>query len=364
MDTYLQKIHSQGLINQEEYDALLPTGVQSAEELYAVTLHFPSLADVIPGNNLAKISAISARETPIAFRNLALSQSMSPIQFANGAEPPSNARFPLGSSTNTVLPKTSSSPGIPLNRIDHHSTARGIGWPVRDQGGRGTCVAHALAACKELLSLQSGTAQIGDASEQFLFWGAKQFDPNANSDGTMHVHALNALQHHGLCPEADWPYVPLAAATVHQGPPPASAQQAASLNLHTGGTITNNGNAAQLYQALSKFPVAIGVPVFADPNALKHDNWNVSGLLEFGRVLDPQPRSVVTGGHAVCVVGFEPDSREPSGHGWFIIRNSWGTNNWGHRLPLPGSYWGPEAGYGQISWYYVDSFLWEMCSLT
>lgn len=41
----------------------------------------------------------------------------------------------------------------------------------------------------------------------------------------------------------------------------------------------------------------------------------VGGLMEFGRVLDPQPSSVVIGGYAACIVGFEPDPTEPAGRG-------------------------------------------------
>ena len=77
----------------------------------------------------------------------------------------------------------------------------------------------------------------------------------------------------------------------------------------------------------------------------------------YGRVLDPPPTSVVAGGHAVCVTGFEPDASERVG-GWFIIRNSW-NNGWATQSPAPG-YYSPEIGYGQISATYIDQYLWEM----
>lgn len=194
-----------------------------------------------------------------------------------------------------------------------------------------------------------------------MFWGAKQFDPTS-TDGTNHPFALRALQSLGLCDESAWTYNPAPAATVHQGPPPGPALSAAASNLHIGGSVAAPAKAAALYKTLQRAPAAIGVPVFADPLAPTHDNWNVGGLMEYGRVLDPQPRSIVVGGHAVCVVGFEPDINEPAGRGWFVIRNSWGINIWGSKLPAS-AYHGPAPGYGQISWAYVDSYWWELCSL-
>jgi hypothetical protein len=69
----------------------------------------------------------------------------------------------------------------------------------------------------------------------------------------------------------------------------------------------------------------------------------------------------VVGGHAVCVVGFEPDPEEPMG-GYFIARNSWGTL-WASLAPSPGDSHSPAAGYGEISASYVDAYLWELLQL-
>jgi len=365
MTAYLAELHARSQIDSDEYEALIPTGAQSAEELYALTLHFPLLvAAALPTRNLAKISALAAQRSTLAFRNAALSRSAAPVVFAHGADQPPNVPFPIGARSSTNLHSLSAGNGTsPPQRIDHHTAWRNVGWPVRDQGQRGTCVAHALAACVETLPTAStAPAQIADRSEQFLYWGAKQYDLSP-TDGTLHGHALTALQKLGLCDEALWPYVRLpAGGVVHQGPPPPGAATAALTALHAGGNVAAPSNASALHRELHHGPVAIGVPVFADPSNLTKDNWNVGGLMEYGRVAEPPPMSVVVGGHAVCIVGFEPDAREPAGQGWFIIRNSWGTGIWGSSLPDP-RYHAPEPGYGQISWSYVDSYLWELCWL-
>lgn len=365
MSAYLSALRAEQFIDADEHAALAPTGVQSAEELYALTLHFPALlAQALPQGHLAKISALAAQRTSLSFRNAAVARLNAPVPFAKGARHPPNAPYPPGA---RVAFKAAATAGTvkPPPRIDHHSAWRSAGWTVRDQGERGTCVAHAIAAAKEALAFDAATATPAalDESEQFLFWGAKQFDPS-HADGTLHGYALQSLRQHGVCEESGWPYVPrpLAGGTVHQGPPPAPALSAAASRLHAGGGVAAPANAIELYRRLRKGAVTIGVPVFADPaNPLK-DNWNVGGLMEYGRVMDPPPLSVVIGGHAVCVLGFEPDEQELSGHGWFILRNSWGTSDWGSRLPVAG-YRAPEPGYGQISWAYVDSYLWEMCWL-
>ena len=59
------------------------------------------------------------------------------------------------------------------------------------------------------------------------------------------------------------------------------------------------------------------------------------------------------GGHAVCIVGFEPDQFEPMG-GYFVFRNSFGTA-WPTKGPIDG--W--PGGYGRIAASDVGRFLWE-----
>lgn len=362
MTDYLRDLRSADLISEDEARALWSSGANSAEELYALTLHFaPLYAAVLPGGNLAHVSALASQHCSQAFRNMALQTFAAPLQFAKGAEPPPQAPYPPGAiapavpGTPAVTTRGVAAVGTPA-RIDHHSAVRQR-WPVRDQGQRGTCVAHAMAACAELM----GRHLAPDVSEQYLYWSAKQLDGSPN-DGTWHAFALRALQQFGLCAEADWPYVPTPIlGSVHQGPPPARASAAAQSATMNGGGVNAPSSAGTLHHRLLQGPVAIGVPVFADPDNLQRDNWNVSGLVAYGRVAEPPPLSVVVGGHAVCVVGFEPDPNEPAGRGWFIFRNSWGSV-FGQALP-DARYRSPEPGYGQISWSYVDNYLWEMCWL-
>jgi hypothetical protein len=118
-----------------------------------------------------------------------------------------------------------------------------------------------------------------------------------------------------------------------------------------------------VYQSLQRGPVSVGVPVFADPSDVRRNNWNIVVLMGMGIVGEPPVSSIVIGGHAVCVVGFMPDPTELAGVGWFIIRNSWGVQDFGKNLPQTNGAFGPEPGYGQISWAYLDRNLWELAWL-
>ena len=81
----------------------------------------------------------------------------------------------------------------------------------------------------------------------------------------------------------------------------------------------------------------------------------------YGRVLNPPATSVVSDGHSVCVVGFQPDDTEPNG-GFFIFRNSWDVS-WAYAAPSPGNGFSPERGYGDISATYIEDYMWELLQL-
>ena len=80
------------------------------------------------------------------------------------------------------------------------------------------------------------------------------------------------------------------------------------------------GTARRVYNHLAQGrPVAIAVPVFARADGSSATNW--SSAITSGEVLDPFSDRVFAGGHAVCVVGFQPDPAEANG-GWFIFRTA------------------------------------------
>lgn len=236
-------------------------------------------------------------------------------------------------------------------------------WPVRSQGQRGTCVSFATTAAYELYQCSSED-RWEDLSEQFLYWAIKHhaLDGIPNQDGTWHKYAVQALKDHGISDEAACPYNPTPGTPVSHHPLPSGAlTDAASRKTNTPVATsysTTSGKAAILLNKLREHNgVAIALPVFDSPSGHTH-NWITGVAQRFGEVQNPLPGWFVNGGHAVCCVGFVNDPDEPMG-GYFVIRNSWGTD-WGFSLPDQ-DYAGPEPGYGQVSASYVDRYLWEDC---
>jgi hypothetical protein len=174
------------------------------------------------------------------------------------------------------------------------------------------------------------------------------------------------LQLYGICHEPLSPYVfpgPITPVSGHTQSASAISDAALHKLASTNYQRKPGSAAATLLTLLqNNRPVAACFPVFSDPTTPGGPtNWTTSASWLYGRVFDPPLHSVVSGGHCICVTGFEPDATEPSG-GYFIFRNSWDTA-WASAAPSPGNSASPEQGYGEISATYVDTYCWELLQL-
>lgn len=208
--------------------------------------------------------------------------------------------------------------------------------PVRYQGTRGTCVAHAVGGAVEFHDRAS------DISEQFLYWAAKRHDDDQD-EGTFVKHALEGLAADGVCSEAAWPYsadpVP---GNESQGPPPADAIAEALANRWHGELVQPMPSVLRSHLDAG-LPVAVCIPVF--------ENWYGNPAVElFGLFPMPLPGSEPDTGHAMLAVGYGTDDDFPGG-GYFVLRNSWGTS-WAVKSPV-------EAGYGLIPMAFIEQYAYE-----
>ena len=364
--SFMQASAQGGALSAESRRLLHAIGVRSPGDLYSVVSSFPSLARA--GLDIPFLSNVAYQALGESYANFAPQAAAGHPKVALGALPPPQALFTIGARVGLPpagepMDLTFSPPGGEPD-VD----VRPPDWPVRDQNPRGTCVAFGAAACVEGAS---GGAAPTNHSEQFLYWAIKTTtgDPYPDEDGTWLEFARDALAGEGICLESEWGYVnaevdPVSGATATV-PTEQARASASGRRTHARFYERSPANAAQTaLDALRSEgqPMAVSLPVFRDP--LTPDgptNWTTPVGWLYGTVLNPPPTSVVDGGHCVCITGFVRDSAEPWG-GYFIIRNSWGTD-WGSDNPDPAGGPAPEPGYGTISATYVDKYCWELFQL-
>lgn len=212
--------------------------------------------------------------------------------------------------------------------------------PVRDQGSRGTCLSFASCAAREFIAPEAP-----DLSEQFFYWACKQLDGEYTGEGTCVRSAAGAMNDAGTCLEATLLYVAEACEpSCGPTPPPMAFEEARDYawphahqipaRLEILKRILNgaDGDPAQ--------PVVIAVETF-------ESSFFAADVYRTGRITIPFFGEQGSGGHALCVVGYQDDVAAPGG-GYLIIRNSWGTR-W-----ATNSLYG--AGYGLMPYAYFELY--------
>ncbi len=212
--------------------------------------------------------------------------------------------------------------------------------PVRNQGGRGTCVAHAVLGVREQLELAAGAPRDLNLSEQYVYWWCKAHDGIPVVSGTYVSVGMRCLANTGAPLEAMWPYVSVEKQDQGQGPPPAAAANGdpAFRTLRT--QEFNRADITGIKTCLAEGrAVAFSVPVF--------DSWYASSATSrWGKLTLPLPGEGQNGGHAMTLVGYQDDAGAPGG-GFFLVRNSWQPWSWD-------GVW--REGYGYIPYAYITRF--------
>jgi len=332
-------------VDPRSAETLRGLSVTSVEELLGLIAADPdAVAEFLPHLDLPQIQADAG--TVVRAPLLAEFASFENPDFAMGAWAPEDIEAEKRASAAYVeewLPEAA----VEVDQDKAEQPAMSVidcFGPIRNQGKRGTCVAHAVCAVLECQEARR-KGEKNDLSEQFVYCNAKANDGSADIEGTWLRVAMPLAERDGACLESVWPYNPLKTpGNEGQGPPPPAAQPDALDHLLVDPVELDPRDPAPMRDALDGGrPIGLSVPVY--------NNWysnpaaNALGLIPM-----PLPNSVRKGGHAVCLAGYgwDPDF---AGGGFFIVRNSWGTG-WAPQSPI-------APGYGAIPFLYVERYAWE-----
>ena len=210
--------------------------------------------------------------------------------------------------------------------------------PVRNQGSRGTCVAHAVIAVREQLEIAAGSPPEMNLSEQYVYWWCKAHDGIPKVSGTYVSVGMRCLNETGVPLEEAWPYVSRETGDQGQGPPPPAAVNGDPAFRTLRSQQFNRTDITGIKTCLSEGRVvAFSIPVF--------DSWYASSATSrWGKITLPLPGEPGNGGHAMALVGYQDDPEAPGG-GYFLVRNSWQPWSWD-------GVW--QEGYGYISYAYIS----------
>lgn len=203
--------------------------------------------------------------------------------------------------------------------------------PVKNQGKEGACVGFAGVAVKEYQEKIdyniTGKAYI-DLSERFLYEESKKI--SGHSEGTTLKACAKVLVDRGVCEDKYWKYVAKEPGQHLHG----AYTNATKYKIQQGYVrITNE---AELKASLVKYgPMIIGVLVYN--NWYSEKEGHIPNLSWFQKLLSWFGIGVL-GGHAICIVGYDDETRE------YKFKNSW-SEAWG------------EDGYGYITYEHMKEIL-------
>lgn len=238
--------------------------------------------------------------------------------------------------------------------VDLRPEIRSRGLQVREQGNRGTCTVFATTFLIEYQRAGMTGAHGGDAlSEEYLNWAGNKAT-GEDSDGGFFTKFISGYQAWGIARSMSMPY----RATYnpqHPATPSAATIAAAKamFPVRYPFTIlkvwddTKGMTRAELQSVLTTLrsgrPVATGIWWLTKFATVTVDG--VPLLKDYPRSANTHPNPALNpmfDGHSIDLVGFR-ESRVFPGGGYFIFRNSMGTNF-------------GNAGYGFVSFQYLRAY--------
>jgi len=260
--------------------------------------------------------------------------------------------------------------------------------PVRNQASRGVCSIFSTVALMEHLYIKEGKLSNPDFSEQFLQWSAKaEVGAFTTTEGSNPDRNIEAIQKFGIVAESDWPYQTSRWSTLNDpactgegqpikcytnGEPPEAAKAATRYKLPAVRYVSNRRQSIKAFMVQNKQAVTATMTFF-------YQSWNHRGgplpvngeYARQGYILAPNAKDIEESkkkpaGHSILIVGWDDDlavqtvdelgnkvvdadGKPVMERGFFLIKNSWGTTNFGLA-----NRFGP--GYGWLSMKYVEQY--------
>lgn len=211
--------------------------------------------------------------------------------------------------------------------------------PVRSQGSRGTCVAHAMVAVSEYFNRHEFKQPGLDLSEEFAFKKIKGIDVedyNYDGYGAYMRSGAKALMKEGTCLEKTLPYFSKEGEDFWKRVV-VTPEMEAEAKLYRAKSYARVASAEQsIKKALvtTNAPLLAGFGLYESYRQAKTNNGNVPV---------PKEKEKYIGGHAMAIVGYNKNG--------LLVKNSWGSG-WGDNGYL---HWPWEALEHVYSvWSFVD----------
>ena len=278
--------------------------------------------------------------------------------------------------------------------------------PVKNQDQRGVCTIFTTTGLMEHLYIKAGMKD-PSFSEQYLQWAVKvQLGEGADAEGSDIGSNIRAINHYGIVNEMTYPYnpnpwtgaddpdcgppvvdagtdggadggvdggpaAPIAYPTKcwTQGTPSDAVQTATKYTLPAGRYLNTSDIKMEIND--HQLAVAVSIPIYYQAWNYPHNlptNWDdyFKGIVRYPNDADKVQSEADPDGHGILIVGWDDDLEfqqvdkddkpavDTDGKplmvkGYYIFKNSWGTDNLGRTNT-------PQPGYGYISQQYISEY--------
>jgi C1A family cysteine protease len=200
--------------------------------------------------------------------------------------------------------------------------------PIESQYELGSCVGNAIANAYEIQVKRLYPEKFTELSRLFIYYNARRLEGTSLFDSGAYIRSgLQAVKIYGVCSESIWAY------DISKFDDRPSEEAYTDAKTRTISKYTRLMNSEDIVRSLdNNMPVVIGVDVF--------DSF-LSLTKEDSVVKVPTTNDKLSGGHAMCVVGYNLENN------MFLLKNSFGTD------------WG-DGGYCWMPFDYLDYYAWDL----